>query len=289
MADTIEQAKIDTFSSNIILLSQQKTSKLENTVRRDIKTEGTATFFERWGSSETEEVTALADNSPDMTVANDRRMLSWQTYGWGKLLGINDPSDYLIDPKSAYTQVAAAAVGRRKDERIVNALGGTAYEGHAGGTPVTFPGAYQIAAGATGLTLAKLYEAKRLFMYYDVDPDVEDITVLISEYQATKDLPAIAEWKSFEFNVNKPIADGTLVSRWMGMNWIVSNKLAKPAADRYCYVYCKSGMGASVRSEWTKVENRADKRFRWYIYTQFSVTASRIEDCKVLQMLCTEV
>ena len=100
-----------------------------------------------------------------------------------------DKLKILQDPTSQYSDVAAAAVAREWDDRIIGAAFATSQIGQdAGGltsevfnTGSTVTGAgWQIpstfgSAAASGLTVAKMIEAKRAFRKAQVDVDMEPL------------------------------------------------------------------------------------------------------------------
>src|SRR6266702_4057791 len=99
-----------------------------------------------------------------------------------QLIDSFDKLKLLTDPTSQYSDVAAAAVAREWDDRLIGASFATAQIGaDAGGLSgevFNASGLFQIAStfgssAASGLTVAKMIEAKRIFRKAQVDVDHE--------------------------------------------------------------------------------------------------------------------
>src|SRR5262245_17371035 len=113
-----------------------------------------------------------------------------------QLIDTFDKLKLLQDPTSQYSDVAAAAVAREWDDRLIGAAFATAQIGaDAGGLSgevFNASGLYQIAstfgsAAASGLTVAKMIEAKPIFRKAQVDVDMESLT-WITNSQGDSDL-----------------------------------------------------------------------------------------------------
>jgi hypothetical protein len=290
MADTIETWYYDTFNKNTILSAQQLKSKLMGTCRSDWDTDGEVSYFNVLGTIADEEETALGDDSPDMATSETRVMLVWRGFRVGKLISVNDIRKLLQDPDSDYLNAISATMGRRIDIQSIEALGGNMYTGHTGGTATPLPSGQKETA-ATGLTLDKIMNGFKILSDADVDIAEERMmTAVIGPYQWFVDLPKITEFKSFDYTGTKILAGfrgETKLGNWLGLNWILSTRLNKPSY-RQCYLYCQSGMGVAVRGEKTRVAERADKNFRNYLWARHSISASRLENVKVVEWQCTE-
>tara|TARA_Y100000592_G_scaffold67745_1_gene105255 strand:+ start:7893 stop:8270 length:378 start_codon:yes stop_codon:yes gene_type:complete len=87
----------------------------------------------------------------------------------------------LIDPTSSYARAAAAAIGRAMDDEIIDALGGTAKTGKDGTTSTAFPASQKIAVASSGLTIAKLVNAKKILDQNNVDASIKKYIVVSPE------------------------------------------------------------------------------------------------------------
>lgn len=205
----------------------------------------------------------------------------------------------IIDPKSQYVTGAAAAVGREWDDQIIAAAFGTAYKGNgADATALTsesFDSGFQIAhdfgaSATTGLTVAKLIEAKRLFRKNHVTDDEMDagLTLVIGSQQEA-DLLKQTQVVSTDFN-DKPILVDGRIKRFLGFDIVFSERLGVASSDRSVIALSKGGMYLGI---WQDTKNsvsiRNDLTGEPYdLYTSMCVGATRLEPGRVLRVLCND-
>ena len=180
MSTQITTAFVNQYSSNVQLLSQQMGSLLRNAV--DVETvNGDKAFFEQVGSAAAEEKTTRNSDTPLMDTPHSRRMVTLADYEYADLIDDQDKIRMLIDPTSTYAKAAAAAIGRKMDDVIIAALGGSAKTGSAGSTSTALPAGQKIAHGSAGLTIAKLVSAKKILDQGSVDPSIKRYIVVSPE------------------------------------------------------------------------------------------------------------
>ncbi len=212
-----------------------------------------------------------------------------------------DKLKILQDPTSQYSDVAAAAVAREWDDRLIAAAFGTARIGtDAGGlsdeTWASFSGAWEIAStigstAASGLTVAKMREAKRVFRKAQVDVDMEPMT-WVTNSQGESDLLAQVQVMSTDFSGNNAVTrneDGK-VTRFLGFDLIYSERLSSAATVRSNIAFVKSGLYLGV---WQDTLNKIDQATwlssqPYQIYTKMSVGATRLEPGRTLKVLCAD-
>ena len=180
MSTQITTAFDNQYSSNVQLLSQQMGSLLRNAV--DVETvNGDKAFFEQVGSAAAEEKTTRNSDTPLMDTPHSRRMVTLSDYEYADLIDDQDKIRMVIDPTSTYAKAAAAAIGRKMDDVIIAALGGSAKTGSAGSTSTALPAGQKIAHGSAGLTIAKLVSAKKILDQGNVDPSIKRYIVVSPE------------------------------------------------------------------------------------------------------------
>ena len=109
----------------------------------------------------------------------NRRWVYPSDYDLPQLFDNFDKLRLLIDPKGKFVMNAHNAANRQFDDLIIAALGGTAQTGVSGTTAVTFPSSQivsvqQGATAPTGLTVAKLRQAKLILMQNEAYSDEEE-------------------------------------------------------------------------------------------------------------------
>lgn len=284
------------FSTNLELKLQQKGSKLRSKV-----VEG---FHVGKQASPINQIAAVQLKAPAGRFAPMNRVDADFTRRWvfpqdGELPQLIDSFDELrtiVDPKSQYLENAANAVGRAWDDAIIAAAFGTAQIGaDAGGLSAenwdaTFQIAHDFKASATtGLTVAKLIEAKRIFEHYHNDLDVDPPTLMIGSTQHA-DLLNQVQVTSAEFNRNGGVLVDGKVTRFMGFDIVVSERLPVSSNDRSVLAFVRSGMYLGM---WKDMSNRVSQRNDlsgepWQLYTMVSYGATRTQPGKVIKILCND-
>lgn len=304
MSFTVTDAFIQQFTGNVAYLAQQKKSRLRGKVIEDTIT-GEAAYLEQVAPTSARKVIARHSDSPVMNTQHLRRRIAPYDYDWGDLVDKEDKVRLLIDPTSAYAINAASAMGRAWDDEIIGGAWATAYTGHSGSTSVTWPngnseglvtmpGGTQIAvndwtygngSGNVGLTISKLIYASVVLDQAEGDED-EERFILVGGKQKGN-LLATTEATSADYNTVRALYDGK-IDTFMGFKFIHSERLQLNSSG-YTRVMAwrKSALGLGIAADiWTMVDRRADKRYSWYPYTAMSVGAARLEEPKLVEIVC---
>lgn len=285
MSTQITTAFVQQFSSNVQLLSQQRGSVLRGAVSEESVT-GEKAFFDQVGAVAAIKRTSRHGDTPLVETPHSRRMVTMDSYEWADLIDDADKVRMLIDPTSTYAQAASAAMGRAMDDAIIAAATGAAKTGKSGATSTALPAAQQIAAGSANMTLDKLLEAKRIFDLADVDPSLPRHMV-VSPRQIEA-LLNTTEIKNSDFNTVKALAQGQINS-FLGFNFHVSNRLALSGSDRTCFAFAGDGIKLAVGKDVeSRIDERADKSYSTQVYYCASFGATRMEEEKVVQIICDE-
>ena len=282
MSVQITTAFVQQYRDNVIHLSQQKGSRLRNSVRIEDGIVGENFYFERIGSTAAVRRTVRHGDTPLLNTPHTRRRVSLIDYDWGDMVDHTDKLRLLIDPQSQYVTAGAWALGRAMDDEIITAYDGTAQTGRDGSTASAFPAANLVAAGGVGLTIAKLLSARELLEEADVDPD-EPRTLALAPDMIT-DLLNTTEVTSQDFNTVKALAAGQ-IDTFMGFKFIMSNRLPsdQAGADTVSFAYTQSAIGLAIGQEIvTRVSERPDKNYSVQIYLSMALGATRVEDEKII-------
>ena len=287
MSNQITTAVVNQFSSNIQMLSQQMGSLLRNAV--DVETvNGEKAFFDQVGSAAAVLRTSRHADTPLIDTPHSRRMVTLSDYEYADLIDDQDKVRLLVDPTSTYARAAAAAMGRAMDDVIISAALGTAYTGKDGSTSTAFDTSNnQIAAGGGGLTLAKLIEAKEILDSGDVDPSIP--RYIACSPKQISDLLNNTTVTSSDYNTVKALAMGEINS-FVGFNFIVTNRLGVDgSSNRRVIAWAMDGIKAAIGKEPTaRIDERADKSYATQIYYSMTLGATRMEEKKVVEVLCAE-
>lgn len=215
-----------------------------------------------------------------------------------QLIDSFDELKTIADPKSFYVQNASNAAGRDWDDEILTAATRDASLGQDAGslTTETFDTSlFRIAStfgssAATGLTVAKLIEARRIFRKYHNDIDNDPMVVVIGSQQEA-DLLKQSQVVSLDYTDRPVLTDGKL-SRLLGFNIVVMERVPQTTASsvRGCLAWVKSGLHLG---KWLETTNRVSIRNDlssepYQLYTKYSYGATRTQPGKVIQILCAD-
>ena len=307
MSNQIAQSFVDQFSANVFHLSQQKGSKLKSTVRNESQKAESA-FYDRIGSVAAQLKAGRHSSTPQMDTPHSRRMVTLADYEWADLIDNADKIRSLNDPTNDYVMAAMWAMGRSMDDVIIDALGGNAYSGQKGATAVPLPSTQKYAANNasafTNLNVRTLRAVKRMFD----DQDVEDQDrVIVCAPSQIESLLGQTEVTNSDYNTVKALVQGE-VDTFMGFKFIKMTRLeaqvsalsASPTTGvvgsgssvigfRQAYAYVKQGallaVGQAVKA---RISERDDKSYSTQAYAEMSIGATRMEEVKVVQILCSE-
>ena len=294
MSVYIETAFREQYSNMITILSQQKGSKLRDKVW--VKTDqAERVFFEQIDEVDYQEITERHGDTPIMSTPHLRRAVTPQDIEWGDMIDKQDKVKMLIDPTSSYSINASYTLGRGLDDFIIAAATGTAYTGKRGTTAVALPSTQKVAVdlgGANiGLTIAKLIAAKSLFGVNEVDIEhpMNKLCYVCAQEQKD-DLLATTQITSSDYAAVKALVDGE-VSRFMGFDFVQTQRTGHDSATdiRTNFAFAKSGLGLNVNMDiTTNIGVDPGKKFNVRVYLCLSAGSTRVEEEKVVQILCDQ-
>lgn len=285
---------VQQFSTNIQLLLMQRGSKLRNLVMSGPHVGKQASPVDQFGSVEMQPVTSRFAPIGRVDASTDRRWVFPTDWDLNQLIDSFDKLRMLTDPSSIYVQNAMFAAGRKYDDLIIDSMFGTSFTGEAGGTSTTFPSAQQVAVnfGAsanTGLTVAKLREAKRVLMTNEVDIDFDTITAIVTAKQHDN-LLAEAQVISTDFNERPVLVEGK-VTRFLGINIVHCERLDLDGSSyRRVPIFAKSGVYLGIWDDMmVDITQRKDLTgLPWQAYLSMSAGATRLEEGRVVEVKCAE-
>jgi hypothetical protein len=230
------------------------------------------------------------------------------------------PTDYEVKPQMVdtfdklrlkvglegpFTQSAAAALARAKDDVIIAAFFGTAKTGVDGGTSTTFGTTLTTSAGrnvsvdtggtASGLSVAKLRAGMKRLRSVEVDPSLDPVACAINATQHDN-LLADVQVVSADFGwKDAPVLKEGKIDRFLGVNFLPSERLQNGTDDtagtsRMVPMWAKSGMHLGM---WDDVKHDIRQRpditsIPWQVYSTMTVGATRTEENRVVRIWCHE-
>lgn len=282
----VDTAFVQQYTDTLRLLVQQKKTKLRDTVLVDTNFTGEYKFYDQLGADEMTEKVSRHQDTPTDSADHQRRRISKRDYIHNKLLDKEDQLNMLIDPKSMYMQSAAMAAGRQIDDTIITAFDATAYSGKTGSTEESFTAGNIIAVGAAGMSKAKLIIAREKLD--DNDVEEEDRFCVIKPKQLS-DLLNTTEVTSSDFNTVKALVEGT-INHWLGFDFRKTTRLANNSSgNRKCFAYHRAAMQLAIQKEPSgRIDERPDKNYAWQCFFSLSIGATRLEEERIVEIVCSE-
>ena len=288
MSVNVPTAFVQQYTSNVQLLLQQRGSKLRNAVMTGSYTGKAAKAVEQVGQVNAQKRTGRHADTPLISTPHDARWVFPQDYEWADLIDDQDKLRMLIDPQSPYAINGAYAIGRAMDDEIIAAFFGTSKTGENGTTDTTHPASQQVAVGGAGLTVAKLRAAKLLLMAAEVDIDNDPLFVAITAEQHD-DMLNETQAINLDYTTRPVLVEGK-ISAFMGFNFIHTERLVEDTTpDRRVPAWAKSGMHLGVWNDiTTRISERDDKSYSTQVYVKGTIGATRIEESKIVEIICDE-
>lgn len=285
----IDTVFVKQFSDNIMVLSQQKGSKLRDKVLYKGGITGEDWYIDQIGARTAQ--TKTTRNSDVSYVASDwyRRVISPITVYDADLLDKEDKVRMLADPTNPVALSIAMAIGRKIDDLICTAAFGTAYYGKTGSSSESFSSDNQVAVAASGLTVAKLLAAKQILDNNDVD-DMEPRYIAVTGTQVM-DLLQDDKVTSADYNTIKALVNGSIKS-FCGFEFVtISQNVLDTDTNSYRRViaWAKNGLGLGVAQE---MNNRIDqipaKHYATQVYASVDCGSTRVDMDRVVEIKCQE-
>jgi hypothetical protein len=292
MSFQVSTAFVQQYTTNVSLLLQQRGSKLRDYVTVGSYTGKAAKAVEQIGAVTAQVRNTRHGDTPLISTPHDARWVFPTDFEWADLIDDQDKLRMLIDPTSPYAVNGAYALGRAMDDLIVSAALGTAKTGENGSDNTAFATAsQQVGVGSTpsGLTIAKLRNAKRILMANEVDTAVDPLFIAVTARQLD-DLLGTTEVTSSDFNTVKALVQGD-VDTFMGFKFIHIERLGlvPSTTHRRVIAWAKSGLHLGMWNDLnTRIDERNDKSYSTQVYVKGTFGATRTEEKKVVEILCNE-
>lgn len=282
MADTIPQHYTTEFSTNWMHRVQQTKGRLDAFVVEETIM-GERKRYDRIGAQVSKRRTERKGptNITDPTL--DFRWAYNASYDLGNLLDAKDAKNLgqLVLPTSEFVVSHTNAYHRDADDVAWSAALSDAMTGELGATAVALPAAQKIAAGGTGLTLAKLIAANQILEDADLEDDQPRV-LCVTAAQLT-DLLNTTEVKSADYNTVKALVSGQ-VDTFMGFKFIKIKRLTKVSTTRSLAGWVKGAVRRIKGSMMSDISIRKDLSMSTQIYSAWDLGAVRVYDEGVVQI-----
>lgn len=292
---------IEQYKGNIVLLAQQQMSRFERCVTTGGYTGNGAAPVDQVGQVDATHIISRFTPIVRLDAPTDRRWIYPNDYEVPQFVDSFDKLKLATDPNGALVKVAHAALNRAKDDNVIGAFFATSATGVKGASTAAFDTTnYRVAvtagaSAATGMNVEKLKQARRMLRGgADMDDAEFDMDPMYCAISALQEYDLLGEVRITSGDYNRPAApvlqDGRLMS-FVGFNFIHSERL-DVTADPYrrCPAWLKSGMHLG---SWNDIYTSITEA-TWMtshpiqVYAKGSVGATRLEETKVVDILCDE-
>lgn len=284
-AEITTQRSIE-YTTNLELLSQQLGSRLRGTVSVGNHKGKQAVPVDQVGAVDVYDVVGRRQTNTWTDTPHRRRWVFPQRRAVHDTIDIADEVELLVNPGSKYAQNFAAAMGRKVDRVLLQAMVGTSTTGETGTGSETFDTTNnQIAAGGTGLTFDKINQAVRMIRS-QMKEYGEQLYMAVNA-RGIEDMLAETKIGSADYNVVRVLSNGEM-NTFMGIKFIPTETLdiLLDSTTESAVLYAKSGVHLGV---WEEINGRVDVLPTMEHSTQISAYANfgatRIEQAKVIQVL----
>jgi hypothetical protein len=291
------------FVANLRLKPQQTASRLVSCVDADLNytTPGKLFNADDIDADDDEvEVVTRAPNSPESFANHLRRVGFLKSSAKGRFIESLDKVRMLTDPTNTVMAGMMATKNRASDDKIIEGLFGSSYNGENGTTVTAFPSAQVIAvdnrdflhdaesvpaSGNLPLTVGKLIKAKVMLD----QSEIEGQRYFGASAIQLGNLLATTAVTSADYNGIKALVNGE-TNTFMGFTFVRSERFPVASSIRSCAAWIKGAMQYRERPiENARIAQRPDRSFRWYAYYEVERGSLRRYDTAVVKVNCSEV
>jgi predicted RNase H-related nuclease YkuK (DUF458 family) len=274
MSTSISTAFIKQFESEVHMAYQRMGSKLRNTVRQVNNVKGSQARFQKVGTG-----TAVSKSRhaqvPTMDISHSTVDVTLSDFYAADYVDRLDELKTNIDERQVLSQSAAAALGRKTDQTIIDVL-------DAGSN------SNNVAHGSAGLTLAKAFTVYEAFGSGDIPDDGQRYFVVSSAGWA--DLLQLDQFSRAEYvkEAQLPYAGGLTAKRWLGFMWFTHSGLSISGSTRECHAYHRSALGTAMGSEIRTEVNYIPEKVSNLITSYMSLGSTMIDNNGAIKVQITE-
>lgn len=288
MNQTITAGYVKQFHDTWLLQAQQKESRLQVLVEDRGGITGTSFTANNLGATEANDVNSRLGDTVWTSQNHETRLAIMQDKDWSTPVDPFDVPKLLANPQGKYMENGLAAMSRKKDSVIYNALIDASLAKTNEDGPyasIVLPNTQKIVSGSSGMTKAKLITAKKLFRKNENDKFNGKQLFMLYDSEVLEDVLADTTLTNADFMAVKMLQDGDVSGNWLGFQWIPYEGLRTTGNTRTA-VACTKGaihFGTGL-SRTTDVGPRRDKKNAIQIYIQESYGGTRVQEVDVVSI-----
>jgi hypothetical protein len=296
------------FKSNLELTPQVKNSRLMQCVDADLSYTDVGKMFnaDNLDVDDPVDVVGRVPDSPEGFADHSRRVGFFSAFHDGRFIEDLERVRMLQDPANTVMQGMMAKKWKKHDQRIIQILDGSSYNGENGTDVEAFPAGQIIGADDRNF----LHDAETVAASGDLPLTVGKIIltgVMLDEAEIDTDDGGTGGQRFFAWSARqkgqllsttaatssdyaqvKALVNGQ-INEAFGFTFVRSELLPKAAGIRRCYGFIKKAVQFKVRpiqNAW--IDRRKDKSGRWYAYYETEHGGLRRYDTGVVAVDCAE-
>ena len=247
MSKFLKQAAVIEFD-NEVKHQYQQTGKLRECVTQRTGVTGESYKFTRMSKGLANQKASQADVTP-MDIEHSRQTANMENWNAPEYTDIFDQAEVNFDEKQELATTIAKALSRRIDQIIIDSMTAVTYSA----TPSTIDEGTSVAAGGTGLTVAKLRAASRALSALGVDETDRYMAYTAADRE---NLLSEEEVTSSDYNTVKALVQGE-IDTFVGFKFKLIDDRTEgglPAGVNYAWhkaaVGLAVGMDIQTRIDW---------------------------------------
>lgn len=297
MSINIPTLFVESFSTNLALLLQQKGSTLRGALTEGTYVGSQASPVDQIAAVEAQPVTTRFAPMGRVDAKLDRRWVFPSDFDLPQMIDSFDKLRLLVDPESAYVTNAVYGIGRKIDDVILTAFFAAANTGVNGATSTTFPSTQVVGVNTGGtnsnMNVAKIRAGKKLLLQNFVDLDNDPIYCAISANENDALLNEIQVINTQYAGAFTPSVVNGQIKSVLGVNFIHCERVInfnatddQSGTSTPIPMWAKSGMHLGM---WgglvTDVSQRKDiQGLPFQAYVKATVGATRLEEKKTIKI-----
>ena len=283
MSTTITQAFVQQFDDTIRLQAQQTVSRFQGTVIDRGSITGESFTANMLGTvDELDEDTTRHGDTTWSEIEHSTRTALMRDFFKAYPVDRADEPKLIAQPNGVYVQRLMTAKNLRVDKMIYDALRGTSTK--KDGSTVALPSSQKIAHGSTGITKAKLIQAKKMFRAAEADEHNGEELFLTYNSVMLEDILADTTLTSADYMAVKMLQEGDVSGKWLGFKWLPYERIYNDGSTYYTLAWAKSAAHFGTGFVEGTAGRRADKKNTMQVAMAASFGATRVEESKVVEI-----
>lgn len=286
MSDTVTQAFVQQFDSAIRMLSAQMQTRFLSAVtnRGTINGESfTVNNLDPAGDMPADNVRHGDTVFSDIT--HSTRVATMQDFFDALPLDRADIPKMAANPVTGghYAQTLVGKRNRKIDNLIYRACRDSQLM--KDGTSTALPSGQKIAHGTTGMTKAKIIQARKLFRFNEKDQHNGEELYFAYTADMLEDILGDTTLTSSDFLAVQMLQDGDVSRKWMGFNWVPFEGIDPVSSSTYYTVaWAKSAIHFGEGFVEGRVDRRPDKKNLFQVSLACSMAAARQDEKGVVEI-----